>query len=65
MSSLEQAVVAVERGDAIGLSHGGVIEGGIDEILQRVMRRRLLHNRLTDMNDLGSVGAKAMDPEHC
>src|SRR5262245_39412555 len=62
--SLEQPVVAIEGGDAVGLGHGGIVKGGVDEVHQRIVGWGLAHDGLTDMNDLAGVGAEAMHCKH-
>src|SRR5699024_10273161 len=57
-------VDAVERGDAIGLGHGRVIEGRVGKIADIVGRAGLAHNGLADMNDLGGLVAKTVDPQN-
>ena len=60
----KQPIVAIERGDAIRLRHGRIVEGRVDEVEQRVGRAGLGHDRLADVHDLRRVGSEAVDAEH-
>ena len=57
----KQAVVAVERRDAIGFGHGRIVESRLDEVLQRIQAAWLAHDRLADVDNFGSVGPETMD----
>ena len=59
--NLKQSVVAVQRGDSVGFGHGWVIECRVDKVFQCIQWWRLLHDRLTDVDNFGRVGAKAMN----
>ncbi|EAU65622.1 hypothetical protein STIAU_6500 [Stigmatella aurantiaca DW4/3-1] len=59
----EQPVEAVEGGHPVGLGHGGVVEGGIDEVVDGVARPLLGHDRLADVDDLRGVVPQAVDAE--
>src|SRR4029453_1956465 len=60
---LEEAVVAVEGSDAVGLGHRGIVKRRVDEIHERVIRRRLGHDGLADVDDLAGVGAETVNGE--
>ena len=59
----ENSIQAVECRNPVGLGHGRVIEGRLDEVVQSVARSWLGHDRLADMDDLGCLLAEAVDPQ--
>ena len=61
---LEQTVIAVEGSNPVGFSHGWIVERCIDEVLKGVVRSRLLHDRLSDMNDFRRIGSEAMNAQN-
>src|SRR5690606_28300020 len=61
--ALRHPVVAVECGDPVRLGHGWVVEGGVDEVEQAVRLTLLRHDRLTDVDDLGSLIPEAVNAE--
>ena len=64
MGELEQSVVTIESRDAVRFGHGWIIEGSVNEILECVVRCRLLHDRLTDVNDFSGIRAKAVNAQN-
>ena len=60
---LKQSVQPIERGDSVRFGHRRIVERGRGEIPERIRFTFLLHDRLTDVNDFGSVGAKAMNAQ--
>ena len=60
----EQAIKSIECRDAIRFGHRWIIEGRVDEIIERILPCWLLHDRLSDVDDLGSIFTKAMDTEN-
>lgn len=63
LAALEDAVKAIQSGGSVSFRHCGVVEGRLDKILHRIRRRRLAHDRLTDVHDLRCLVAKTMNPE--
>ena len=61
---LEEPVITIQSRHAVRLGHCRIVECRIDEVHQRVVRFRLSHNRLADVNDLGRVRTEAMNSEH-
>ena len=45
----------LESGHAVGFGHGWIVERGVKEVGDGVFAGRLIHDRLTDVNDLGRV----------
>ncbi len=61
---LKQTVVAIKGCDSVSFGHRGIVEGRIDEILERIQWRRLLHDGLSDVDDLRGIGTKAVNPQY-
>ena len=61
MVELEQSVVTIESRDAVRFGHGWIIEGSVDEIFECVIRCRLLHDCLADVDDFSGVWSKAVN----
>ncbi len=62
MDRSEQAVHTVEGGDAVGLGHGRVVEGGLGEITQGIGLAALRHDGLADVHVLRRLLTEAMIP---
>ena len=62
--ALEQPIIPVQRGHAVGFGHRRIVERGVDEIEERVGRAGLRHDRLADVDDLRGVLPKAMNAKN-
>src|SRR5690606_11524348 len=63
-SRSKKPIEPIKRRYPIGFSHGRVVEGGIDEVLQRIGFAWLVHDRLANMHDLRGLVAKAVHTQH-
>ena len=54
-ATLKESVEAVQSRHAVGFGHGWVVESRIDEVVECIVWRWLLHDGLSDMDDFGSV----------
>lgn len=57
----KQPVVAVQRGHAVRLGHGRIVERGVDEIEQRVLLARLRHDGLANVDDLRGIRTETVN----
>ncbi len=60
----EQPVQAVERGDSVGLGHRRIIEGRVDEVVQRVALAGLRHDGLANVNDFRRARPETVDAQN-
>src|SRR5690606_30420857 len=56
-------IQAIQGGHAVSLGHGRIVEGRVDKIEQRVGFSLLRHDRLPNVDDLRSLGAKTVNAQ--
>ena len=60
----ENPVHAIQSSNPVSFCHGRVIEGRIQEVSEAVNLIRLLHDSLTNMDNLGRLVAETMDTKN-
>ena len=63
-ATLKESVEAVQSRHAVGFGHGWVVESRIDEVVECIIWRRLLHDGLSDMDDFGSVRTETVHAQY-
>ena len=58
-------IQSIERRRSICLGHGGIIKRRIQKILHGIGWCRLSHDRLSNVHNLGSLVAEAVDTKQC
>ena len=63
MPALKEAIKSIQCRYPVGLGHGGVVEGGVDEVAQAVGLPLLGHDGLADVDDFRCLFPEAVDAE--
>ena len=62
--SLLHPIKSIERGDAIGFGHCGIVEGGVDEVHERIGLALLCHDGLSNVDDFRCLRAETVDAQN-
>ena len=58
------SVKSIERGNAIGFGHCGIVEGGVDKVHERISFTFLCHNGLPNVDDFRCLRAETVDAQN-